>query len=84
MARKSNEGVKVSYTRGSKAKSVVRILLDRTGRTRGGYASDYNYVRRVAEFGNETGFITGKQMAILGRMYNRVVGNGQPRSWTRL
>lgn len=84
MARKSNEDVKVSYAPGTKAKSVVRILLDRTGRTRGGYASDYNYVRRVAEFGNETGFITGKQMSILGRMYNRVVGNGQPRSWNRL
>lgn len=82
--RKKSSDVKVSYTPGSRAKNVVRILLDNTGRTRGGYASDYNFARSVATFGNLNGFITGGQMRILGAMYNRVIGGGKARSWSRL
>ena len=75
---------KLTYGEGTKARAIVRVLLDNTGLTRNGRPSDYNYVRSVAAFGNEAGFITGGQMVILGRMYNRVVGNGSRRSWKRV
>ncbi len=73
-----------TYSNGSVAKKVVAALLDNTGRTRNGSASDYNYVRSVAEFGNENGFITKGQARILGMMYNRIIGGGKRRSWKRL
>jgi len=75
---------KLTYGEGTKARAIVRVLLDSTGLTRNGRPSDYNYVRSVAQFGNQTGFVTVSQMAILGRMYNRVVGNGTRRSWKRV
>ena len=74
----------VAYKKGTRAKAVVARLLESTGRSRNGSASDYNFVRSVAEFGNETGFITRGQMSLLGRIYNRVIGNGNRRSWKNL
>lgn len=74
----------VAYTQGTRVKAVVAELLDNTGRNRNGSASDYNYVRSVAEFGNETGFVTVRQMSILGRIYNRVIANGRRASWKGL
>ena len=74
----------VAYTAGTRVKNVVAELLDNTGRNRNGSASDYNYVRSVAQFGNETGFVTLRQMSILGRIYNRVLNNGKRASWKGL
>ena len=75
---------KVSYKKGTKAQIAIRELLDTTGVNRNGSSSDYNFVRSLAEFGNSTGFITGGQMSILGRMYNRAFGAGKRCSWKRL
>ena len=66
---------KVSYKKGSKVKGVVAHLLEVTGKGKGrnGKSSDYNSVRKVAQFGNETGFVTSGHLFILGRIYNRVM-----------
>ena len=65
---------KFTYASGSKMKAVIRNLLDTTGKGvgRNGKSSDYNYIRNVAQFGNEHGYITLGQKALLGRIYNRV------------
>lgn len=71
---------KIPYKKGTRAKGVIRTLLDRTGRShtdkgpiRNGKSSDYNFCRDVAQFGNENGYITLKQLKILGCIYNRVM-----------
>ena len=74
----------VSYKKGTNAKAVVRILLDNTGKNRNGRSSDYNFVRKVAEFGNKNGFVTSGQLSLLGCIYNRVIGKGKKRSWKNL
>jgi len=82
--RGTTGGLKVTYAPGTRAKEVVRILLENTGKSRNNRPSDYNFVRNIAQFGNQTGFITGGQMSLLGAMYNRVIGKGRRRSWSRL
>lgn len=74
----------IAYKPGTRAKAVVVVLLESTGRSRNGSASDYNFVRSVAKFGNETGFVTKGQLSLLGRIYNRVVGDGKRLSWKKL
>ena len=71
---------KIPYKKGTRAKGVIRTLLDHTGvshnlngNIRNGKSSDYNFCRDVAQFGNENGFITLKQLKILGCIYNRVI-----------
>lgn len=66
---------KVSYKRGSKVKAVVAHLLEVTGKGQGrnGKSSDYNSVRKIAMFGNSTGFVTSGHLNVLGRIYNRVM-----------
>ena len=71
---------KIPYKRGTRAKGVIRTLLEHTGMshrndvtTRNGKSSDYNFCRNVAQFGNENGYITLKQLKILGCIYNRVM-----------
>lgn len=89
MAKKVSKKTKasasvVSYQAGTRVKTVVAQLLENTGRSRNGSASDYNYVRSVAMFGNTTGFVTMGQLSILGRIYNRVMNNGKRISWKNL
>lgn len=80
----ASKPVVVSYTEGSRARAAIVELLDNTGRNRNGSASDYNYVRSVAHFGNTTGFVTLGQLSIVGRIYNRVMGEGKRLSWKNL
>ena len=89
MAKKVSKKMKstaavVAYRRGTRVKAAVAQLLENTGRSRNGSASDYNYVRSVATFGNSTGFVTMGQLSILGRIYNRVMNNGKRISWKKL
>lgn len=74
----------VAYRTGTRVKAVVAELLDNTGRSRNGSASDYRTVRNIAQFGNETGFVTHGQLTLLGKMYNRIVGEGKRLSWKNL
>lgn len=74
----------VSYRPGSRARAAIVELLNNTGRNRNGSASDYNFARSCAVFGNETGFVTIGQLRILGRIYNRVIGNGKRLNWKNL
>lgn len=64
-----------SYKSGSKAKEVVARLLEVTGKGpgRNGKSSDYNTVRKAAQFGNENGYLSAGHLFVLGRMYNRVM-----------
>jgi len=82
--RKVKSPTVVSYRPGSQAQAVVVELLNNTGRSRNGSASDYNFARSVAIFGNQTGFVTIGQLRILGRMYNRVIGGSRRLSWKNL
>lgn len=74
----------VAYVDGSRVKTVVRTLLENTGRNRNGSASDYRFVQSCAQFGNETGFVTKGQLSILGRIFNRVMNDGKRSSWKKL
>jgi hypothetical protein len=83
MAKKSSVSA-IAYVPGSRVKAVVVELLDNTGLNRNGSSADYRFVSSVAQFGNQTGFVTLRQMSILGRMYNRVLNNGKRASWKGL
>lgn len=74
----------VAYRTGTRVKAVVAELLDNTGRSRNGSSSDYRTVCNIAQFGNTTGFVTRGQLALLGKMYNRILGEGKRVSWKNL
>jgi hypothetical protein len=84
MSKKKTPVGAVAYKAGTRAKAVIVELLDNTGRNRNGSASDYRFVVSVAQFGNETGFVTRGQLSLLGRMYNRVMNDGKRASWKNL
>lgn len=81
MARKKSADVKVSYDRTSTVRTVVKLLIKNSGKGKSGYPCDRRFLKQLDSFGKDSGFITRRQLSLLGCMYNRIIGGGMQLDW---